>query len=76
MFGKIYKENQQEVEKCTTSIVCVSCEIWFTAKINKVKLFCYQPSKEVIVIEPNPLSSSFYDTTLGLFVLDGYVLLI
>ena len=26
-------------------------------------------------LEPNPLSSSFYDTTLGLFGLDGYVLL-
>ena len=36
----------------------------------------YQPSKEVIVrLEPNPLGSSLYDTTLGLFGLDGYVLL-
>ena len=33
--------------------------------------------KEVIVgLEPYPFSSSFYDTTLGLFGLDGYVLLI
>ena len=33
----------------------------------------YQPSKEVIVgLEPYPLSSSFYDTTLGLFGLDGF----
>ena len=39
-------------------------------------IFC-QPSKEVIVgLEPYPLSSSFYDTTLGLFGLDGFVLLI
>ena len=28
------------------------------------------------LIKCNPLSSSFYDTTLGLFGLDGYVLLI
>ena len=48
-----------------------------TTKLYKVKLIFYQPSKEVIVgLEPYPLSSSFYDTTLGLFGLDGYVLLI
>ena len=26
MFCKVYKENQKELEKCTTSIVCVSDE--------------------------------------------------
>ena len=26
MFCKVYKENQKELEKCTTSIVCVSYE--------------------------------------------------
>ena len=37
----------------------------------------YQAPKEVIVgLEPYSLSSSFYDTTLGLFGLHGYVLLI
>ena len=46
MFCKIYKENQKELEKCTTSIVCVSYEIWFKAKINKVKLIFYQPSTQ------------------------------
>ena len=30
----------------------------------------------LLSLEPNPLSSSFYDTTLGLFGVDGYVLLI
>ena len=30
----------------------------------------------LLPLEPNPLSSSFYDTTLGLFGVDGYVLLI
>ena len=40
-------------------------------------MILYQPSKEVIVgLEPYPLSSSFSDTTLGLFGLHGYVLLI
>ena len=42
-----------------------------------VKLIFYQPPREIIVgLEPNPLSSCFYDTTIGLFGLDGYVLLI
>ena len=27
MFCKVYKENQKELEKCTTSIVCASYEI-------------------------------------------------
>ena len=37
----------------------------------------YQAQKEVIVgLEPYPISSSFFDTTLGLFGLHGYVLLI
>ena len=26
MFYKVYKENQKDLEKCTTSIVCVSYE--------------------------------------------------
>ena len=26
MFRKIYKENQKELEKCTTSIICVGYE--------------------------------------------------
>ena len=26
MFCKVYKENQKELEKCTTSIVCLSYE--------------------------------------------------
>ena len=26
MFCKVYKENEKEIEKCTTSIVCVSYE--------------------------------------------------
>ena len=26
MFCKVYKENQKDLEKCTTSIVCVSYE--------------------------------------------------
>ena len=45
--------------------------------VYKVKLIFYQPSKEVYIVglEPYPLSISFYDTTLGLFGLDGYVLL-
>ena len=30
----------------------------------------------LLSLEPNPLSSSFYDTTLGLFGVAGYVLLI
>ena len=29
----------------------------------------------IVGLEPNPLGSSFYDTTLGLFGVDGHVLL-
>ena len=39
MFCKVYKGNQKKLEKCTTSIYCL-CKlwIWFTTKINSVKL--------------------------------------
>ena len=48
-FAKFIKRIRRSLKKCTTSVVCVSNEIWFTAKINKVTLIFYQPSKEVIV---------------------------
>ena len=38
--------------------------------------FFINHQKKLLSLKPNPLSSSFYDTTLGLFGLDGYVLLI
>ena len=38
--------------------------------------FFIDHQKKLSSLEPNPLSSSFYDTTLGLFGLDGYVQLI
>ena len=66
---------QKEFGKCTTLIVCLSYEIWFKAKINKVKLIFYQPSKKVIVPWAQSPQQFFHDTTLGLFALDGYVLL-
>ena len=38
--------------------------------------FFINHQKKLLSLEPNSVSSSFYDTTLGLFGLDGYVLLI
>ena len=49
MFCKVYKENQKELEKCTTSVVCVSYEFDLQQKKKQKKLILYQPSKEVIV---------------------------
>ena len=38
--------------------------------------FFINHQKKLVSLKPSPLSSSFYDTTFGLFGLDGYVLLI
>ena len=76
MFCKVYNENQKELEKCTTSIVCVSYESDLQLKQTGKIDFFINHQKKLLSLEPNPLSSSFYDTTLGLFGLDGYVLLI
>ena len=76
MFCKVYEENPKELEKCTTSIVCVSYESDLQLKQTGKIDFFINHQKKLLSLEPNPLSSSFYDTTLGLFGLDGYVLLI
>ena len=76
MFCKVYNENQKELEKCTTSIVCVSYESDLQLKQTGKIDFFINHQKKLLSLEPNPLSSSFYDTTLGLFGLDGYVQLI
>ena len=51
---KVHKENQNELEKCTTSIVCVSYEFDLQQqqqqkKTMKVELIFYHRSKEFIV---------------------------
>ena len=76
MFCKVYNENQKELEKCTTSIVCVSYESDLQLKQTGKIDFFINHQKKLLSLEPNLLSSSFYDTTLGLFGLDGYVQLI
>ena len=38
--------------------------------------FFINHQKKLLSLEPNSVSSSFHDTTLGLFGLDGYVQLI
>ena len=48
MVYKVYKESQKELEKCTTSVVCVSYEFDLQQKKTE-KIDLYQPSKEVIV---------------------------
>ena len=40
----------------------------------KINWFFINHQKKLLSLKPIPLSSSFYDTTLGLFGLDGYVL--
>ena len=39
-------------------------------------IFFINHQKKLLSLEPNSVSSSFYDTTLGLFGLGGYVQLI
>ena len=49
--------------------------IYSKNKQGKIDFFINH-QKKLLSLEPNPLSSSFYDTNLSLFGLDGYVLLI
>ena len=44
--------------------------------LNKQGKIFINHRKKLLSIDPNPLSSSFYGTTLGLFGLHGYVLLL
>ena len=75
MFCKIYKENQKELEKMY-NFSCL-CKLWnLIYSLNKQGNIFINHQKKLLSLEPSPLSSSFYNTTLGLFGLDGYVLLI
>ena len=49
--------------------------IYEQKKQGKIDFFINH-QKKLLSLKPNPLSSSFYNATLGLFGLDGYVLLI
>ena len=54
------------------------CKLCFDLQQNKQGKtdFFINHQKKLLSLKPNPLSRSFYDTTLGLFGLDWYVLLI
>ena len=66
MCCKVYKENQTELEKCTTSIVCVSYD-------SDVKLIFLSTIKRSYC-PLSPIPSTVLSTVLPL-ALHGYVLL-